>query len=307
MNKLSTSFARRSIACLLLSGSILASSACLAQSPAMADRPFALVGNHPLMASELHAAFNSIMRKKYYHGKVPDGEMPAVMKEAQDDVINAYLLAQEVVKQKIEPDAARVEAEIARYELQYRDSMQWQQNRAELLPGLRAEIQRRNRLEELEKQVRNISVSEDETRKFYEARKELFTEPEKLRIQAILLNVEPSSPTQTWALARQEAEGIVRRLRQGASFEDAARMHSQDKSAAAGGDMGYLHRGMLPEELHATLDKMSLNEISDPIAVLEGVTIIRLTDRNPAKLRTYTEVAERARGLLLREKQDAVW
>ncbi len=307
MNTSPATFFRQALSGLLASACLLTSATGLAQSPTLGDRPFAWVGDHPLPTSQLHSAFNSLLRKKYYHGTVPEGEMQAVMKEAQDEVINAYLLAQEVDRQKVEPDTVRVESEIARYEAQYKDSLQWQQNRESLLPGLRSEIQRRSRLEQLEKKVRDISVSEEEVKKYYEARKELFTEPEKLRLHAILLSVDPSSPPQAWELAKKEAESIVKRLRQGADFEESAKMHSQDSSSSKGGDMGYLHRGMIPEELQSSIDKMKLNEISDPVAVLEGITIIRLTDRTQSKLRSYAEVAERARGLLLREQQDATW
>lgn len=271
------------------------------------DRVFAWVDEQPLYAGELHAAFTSILRKKYYHGQVPQDQMAVVMKEAQDQVIDAFLLNREVKRQAIEPDRAAVEAELAKYEARYQGSPQWQENRANVLPGLRAELERRSRLQQLEARTRVVSVDESEVRAFYAAKPELFTEPEKIRLQTILLSVDPSSPATVRQSARDEAQRIVSRLRSGADFAETARLHSHDASAAAGGEMDYIHRGMLPEGLQGQLDKLGINEISDPINVLEGVAIIRVMGRMPEKLRTYEEVAERARGLVERERQDQRW
>lgn len=259
------------------------------------------------MTSQLHGAFTSIMRKRYYHGQVPESEMQAVMKEAQDEVINAILIAQELERQQIPPDSGAVNAELADYEARYRDSSQWQRDRESILPGLRQEMERRSRLAQLEVKVKNASVGEEDVKKFYQSRPELFTEPEKIRLQAILLHVDPSSPPAVWEMAKQEAESISRRLKQGANFDEAARMHSQDKSSANGGDMGYLHKGMIPTEIQNVVDAMKVGDLSDPIIVLEGVAIVRLTERMSEKLRSYEDVADRARGLLQRERQDQAW
>lgn len=273
-----------------------------------ADRPFAWVDGQPLQSSELHEAYRSVMRSKYYHGRVPDGAMQEVMKEAQDQVINGYLLAREVERLGIQPDRAKVDAEIATYEARYRDSAQWQQNREAMLPGLRAELERKSRLEVHEQQIKGAQVNDEEVRRYYESNPDKFTEPEKFKVQAILLMVDPSSSRATWDLAKEEALAIVKRLRQGADFGEAARMHSQDtRSATQNGDMGYLHRGMLPDGVQEIADKLAINEISDPIIILEGVTIVRITDRSPAVLRSFADVAERARQMVARERQDKVW
>lgn len=278
-----------------------------APAASSAERVFARVDGHPLYASTLHAAFNGLLRKKYYHGQVPQDEIAAVMKEAQDQVIDTYLLEKTLERMDIQPDQASVEAELAQYEARYRGSPQWAQNREEILPGLRAELEKRSKLAVLEKNVKAVQVEDAAVAAFYAAKPELFTEPEKIRLQSILLSVDPSSPAAARQSARDEAKRIVMRLREGADFAEAARLHSHDKTAEQDGDMGFLHRGMLPEELQGKLDQLKTGEISDPLDVLEGVAILRITDRLPAKLRSFSEVKDRARSLVERERQDAAW
>lgn len=294
-------------ACCLLPGVVNAQGA-IALTPESAGRAvFAWVDGAPMATQDLHREFSSIMRSRYYHGRVPDGEMESVMKEAQDKVIDAYLLQREVERQKIEPDQAEVQREIDAYEQRYAGSPEWQRDRASVLPGLRAELERRNRLARLERQVKGGGVTDADVMSFYKARPELFTEPEKIHMSVIMLRIDPGAPRTAWQAALDEAAQITKRLRAGADFGEAARMHSQDASAEKSGDMGYLHRGMLPEVAQAVVDKMKPGDISDPIEVLEGVTVLKLHDRIQPRLRAYEDVSARARDLVVRDREDKIW
>jgi parvulin-like peptidyl-prolyl isomerase len=126
-------------------------------------------------------------------------------------------------------------------------------------------------------------------------------------LHTILLAVAPSSGQPAWDAAKREAEAMVKRIRNGADFSEMARLSSQDESAEKGGDMGYLHRGMLPEALHAMIDQLKLGEVSEPIQILEGVGVFRLDDRIPPKLQDFSRVIERSTDLLHRERKEKAW
>lgn len=303
-------FQRSGAAVLLCCGALVTTHVVGQTTPPQQNHPgvYAYVDKQPIAQREVHMAFNDLLRKKYYHGQVPEGQMEATLKEAQDQVVDNLLLAREVERRAIEPDRTKVELEIEKYEQRYQSSPQWLQQRESLLPGLRAELERRSRLERLEQTVKTLPPPDEaKVRAFYAAKPELFTEPERLRMHTILLAVEPSSPSSVWQEAREEAKRIVKRLREGADFEETARIHSQDASAAKGGDVGYLHVGMLPEIMQKTLDTFKVGVIADPIDVLEGVAIIRVDERVPARLREFADVAERAGDLMQRDAQQKAW
>ena len=277
-------------------------------SPLSTAGVYAFVDRQPVLQSDVQAALSELLRKKFYHGQVPEGQMEATLKEAQNQLIDNLLLWREIERRGIEPDLVKVEQELQKYEDRYKSNPQWQQQRASVLPGLRAELERRSRAERIEQSVKALPPPEAAAvRAHYDANPELFTEPARLRLHTILLAVDPSSPASVWQEARDEAQRIVKRLRAGADFEETARIHSQDKSAASGGDVGYLHVGMLPESMQKTLDAFKIGEVADPIDVLEGVAIVRIDERVAPRLRSFADVEARARELLQREAQNKAW
>ncbi len=234
--------------------------------------------------------------------------LQAARENVSEKLIERILLVEEVARRKLEADESKVNEAIAGYEKRYANSPMWQQNKERLLPGLRDRLMEENRLERLETAVRAVGdIPEQEIRRFYDERPELFTEPAKLRLHTILLKVAPSAPTSEWDNAKKKAEELIADLRRGANFEELARKHSQDKSASDGGDMGYLHLGMLPEPLQARIDKLAYGDISEPIEVLEGVGVFRLDERVAPRHVEFSQVMERARDLLKREKQQQQW
>jgi parvulin-like peptidyl-prolyl isomerase len=181
----------------------------------------------------------------------------------------------------------------------------WKQQREQLLPRVRAQLAKQSLLEQIEKVQREVPPpTSAEVSAYYDQHNELFTEPEKLRLSLILLKVDPSAPSATWDQAREEAQAIYQRIQKGADFSEMARLHSSDESAVKGGDIGYIHRGMLPEVVHEKIDKARLGDVSEPITMLEGVALIRLDERVVPKLRRFPDVEKRARELLTRERQE---
>lgn len=298
---------------ILLAGSLL-TCATADDSPApkasqVGEDLFATVNGKPISQSAYQAAYASHVRNTFYHREgIADERLKAARQEVGEKMIERLLLLEEVDKRKIIADQQKIDAEIAGYEKRYATSPMWQQNRQTLLPGLKERLAEQNRLERLEQSVRRQEMpSTADTRKYYDAHPALFTEPEKLRLRTILLKVDPSASGAVWDAARAEAARIVAKLRAGADFAELARIHSHDRSAADGGDMGYLHLGMVPEALQARIDQLAIGAVGDPIDVLEGVGIFRLEERVAAKHRDFESVATRARDLLVREREKETW
>lgn len=269
---------------------------------------FARVGGKTIALAEYEQALAAAMRQKFYHGKPPEAQVEALQREVAQRMIDRVLLLDEAKRRGLTPDAAEVDKTIAGYEDRYKASPMWQSRRAELLPGLREQLGTQDLLQQIERTTRAVpKPTAAEVRTFYKQRPELFTEPEKLRLSVILLKVDPSSTKVVWQKAEEEAGAIVARLAKGAEFAELAKLHSGDGSAAKGGDMGYLHRGMLPEGLHEQIDSLQIGKPAGPIRVLEGVGVFRLDEKVPAALRAFEAVSSRAAELLLRERSDKAW
>lgn len=271
------------------------------------DRVFAVINGRSIPTSDYEAAFATLVRQRFYHGQIPESELVAVREEIKNKLVQRIVLLEEAERRNIAPDLQQIEETLAGYEKRYTNSPQWQQNREAVLPELRKQLSEQSQISLLDKQVRDVSLPTDaEVRAYYDKNPSLFTEPEKLRLAVILLAVDPSSPATAWQGSRDEAQAIYSRLQNGADFDEAARLHSS-VYAEKSGDMGYLHRGMLPENIQQKIDKFEVGKVNEPIDTLEGVAIFRLVDRLPAKQRDFVDVSTRARDLLVRERQDAAW
>jgi len=268
---------------------------------------FAIINGREIPTQEYEAAFTSLVRQRFYHGQIPENDLVAIREEIKTKLIQRVVLIEEAERRKIVPDEAQIEETIAGYDKRYAASPQWRENRERLLPDLKKQLAEQSLIAQLDKQVRAVEEPDEKAvRAFYDKNAQLFTEPEKLRLAVILLAVDPASPATAWQATREEAKAIYGRLAGGADFEEAARMHSSAFSDSSG-DMGYLHRGMLPEVIQERIDKFEVGKINEPMDTLEGVAIFRLLERVTPKQRDFADVSTRARELLLRERQDAAW
>jgi parvulin-like peptidyl-prolyl isomerase len=296
-------------------GSAVAVPAASATTPAAAALAahgpiplFATINGYPISVVEFNSAFTAHMRQTYYHGAVPEGGMDKARREVTEQLVNRTLQLQEIARRGLKPDSESIERQVAEYERNYAANPNWQRNRGLMLPGLRDLLGQQDMLKRLESEVRNVPTpTSEEVKAYYGLKPELFTEPEKLRVSAIVLQVDPGAPRAAWDAAIAEAERVARRIRGGADFAEQARLVSNDENAAKGGDLGYLHAGMLPDGLEDRVAKLKTGEVSDPMETLQGIAIFRIADRIPAVLQPFERVADRAAGLLLRERKDEAW
>ena len=299
-------------AILLFGGAMFGAAALAADAtpPDGASVPpvFATVGKSVITQQDYDMAFAAAARAKFYHGKPPDAAVALLQREVGDKLVANVLLFHEAQRRGLKPDETLVNQQIEQLEQRYRDNEQWKQVRAQELPRITRQLKEGNMVRQLEKIVRDVpAASEKQLHEYYTAHPEKFTEPEQQRVAIILLRVDPSSPSEVWQQALKTGEDLTARLRGGADFAELAREHSGDSSAEKGGDMGYLHSGMLAEAAQEHINKLKPGDISDPIALMEGVAIFRLTERTQPKLNSFEDVNDRARNLWLTDQSETAW
>lgn len=269
---------------------------------------FARVNDSVISASLYDETLKLAFRNKYYHGRPPEGQLEKLKREVGDTLIDRVLLLAEARRRGIAPDETATREALAAFEARYEKSPVWQKRRDELLPSVKRGLEEQNVLKQLEAAVRATPApSEGQLRAYYDAHRDKFTEPGRDRLSVILLKVDPGAPQAERDEAMKKARAIHKQLVAGADFAALAREVSGDASASKGGDMGYVHRGMLQEALQKQIDKLKPGALSEPTAVLEGVAIIRLEARLPAKLRSFEETKQSVRGLWRREQSERQW
>ena len=268
----------------------------------------ATIDGEPVSYEEFERMAYAEARQTFYHAAPPDEETYiAFRREVADKLVDRKLKLKEARRLGLEPDAEKVSIELAKLEAQYAGTEQWEAEGVDMLERLRVHFEEESLLEQIDAALRQAEApKEADVRAYYDANIDKFTQPEQLRLSVILLGVPPWADSATWDAAREKAAGILMSIREGRDFADAAREHSSDPSAENGGDMGYLHAGVLDGELLQVVNELGDGELADrPVTVLEGVVLVRVEDRRPPQVHTLDEVHERATGLWRREAEQA--
>jgi len=217
-------------------------------------------------------------------------------------VANA-LLVHEAKRRKLKPDNATVDQQLQNYEQRFANDPKWPEARKRVLPIITKKLQDEDIRNQLEKLVRNVPPpTQQQLRQYYDAHADKFTSPPQPRVSVILIRVDPSSTEEEWNKAMEEGEGLVKRLRAGEDFATMAHDYSGDVTAEEGGDMGYLHSGMLPGLPEEIVSKLQPGETADPTKLLEGVAIFRLTDRIQPAASSFEASQQRVSELWLSEQ-----
>lgn len=119
----------------------------------------------------------------------------------------------------------------------------------------------------------NVSVADDEVKAVLD-RLNAAKGTEEYRIGEIYLSAPGGNVGQATATANQ----ILEQLRNGASFAAYARQYSEASTAAVGGDLGWVRPAQLPQPIAAVVQTMDPGQISRPIPVPGGISIIAVQD-----------------------------
>ena len=119
----------------------------------------------------------------------------------------------------------------------------------------------------------SVSVGEDEVNSVIEKLKAQ-KGAQEYRVGEIYIAAPGGNQDQAASTASQ----ILDQLKKGASFQAAAHEFSQSSTAAQGGDLGWVRPDQLPQPLAAALQTMQPGEVSNPIPVAGGVSIIAVQD-----------------------------
>ena len=103
--------------------------------------------------------------------------------------------------------------------------------------------------------------------------------------------------------AKAKIERLRERIVAGASFEDIARANSEDTSSAKGGDLGWISPGDTVPDFEHAMDKLAVNEVSQPVRTPFGWHLIQVVERRKQDV-TQQRRREEARKAIRQRKSD---
>lgn len=137
-----------------------------------------------------------------------------------------------------------------------------------------------------------LSISEEEIGEYYAKHRDEYEGNEAVRIQQILI-VKPKDATSgTQKKLRAQAHKVLKKLQAGESFDLLVATHSQGPAVNAGGDLGFVEKGMMFPEVDEAAFSLKKGGISGVIESPVGFHIIRITDKRGAGIKPIEEVRE---------------
>lgn len=115
------------------------------------------------------------------------------------------------------------------------------------------------------------------------------------------------SPQLSEAAARDRLLGYRAQIQAGqAEFAELARQHSQDGSAAQGGDLGWASPGMFVPEFEQFMNRLAPGQVGEPLVSRFGVHLIEVLERRRVET-SQREQREAVRGLLRDKKLEEAY
>jgi len=153
-----------------------------------------------------------------------------------------------------------------------------------------------------------IVITDAEAQAVYDANPTDYQRPEQRSARHILFRAEADASEEDQRQLREQAQGILDRLRIGEDFATLASANSQDPtSAARGGDLGFFSRGQMVPAFDTAVFSLQVGELSDIVESSFGLHLIEVTGERPAGLTPFVEVNESIRRTLeVTHTQDAV-
>jgi foldase protein PrsA len=213
--------------------------------------------------------------------------------QAVDEMIDETLLRQAAKKDALQADDAEVNRRLAKLQEQFGSRelfiSQLEQagsSIAKVKEDLADEIVR----ERLVVKAKNLSVGPDELKKAFDDNKDKLGSPEAVHLRHILVGTEA------------EAQDLVTKIKGGADFKVLAREKSLAASGkAAGGDYGFVARGMLPPEIDEIAFTMKAGEIR-VVPGPRGRHVLQVLETRAAKPAVFAQVKDDLHDMLLAEK-----
>ncbi len=158
----------------------------------------------------------------------------------------------------------------------------------------------------VERFAEDVDVSDADVRAYYDVyRERRFRQPEAVKFSQILIPIAEGASPEDKTAAREQLEAILKQAREGADFAELAKQHSQDESAAEGGDMGFVVRGQLVSPLDEALFALEAGAVSDVLESLLGLHLLKAVERREDKIRELEEVHDEIVAVLKRERGGA--
>jgi len=140
---------------------------------------------------------------------------------------------------------------------------------------------------------KEVNLSENDLENYYKDNLSKYKINEQRKASHILLKVDQNSTEETIKSKYGTSLDLLKRIREGESFEAISKEYSDDTiSAQRGGDLGFIEKGKLVKPFEDMLFSMAEGNVSQPVLSDFGWHIIKLEKIQPEHYKKFEEVKD---------------
>lgn len=272
------------------------------QTSEVADRIVAVVGNRPILLSEVDEQINARMQSQQQRPPSDTALLNPLRRSMIQELIDLELLYQvaltdTTVKVTEEQVNAAVDEQVRNVRRRYQSDQEYRNDlkvsgflspeeyRRWLTDTQRKELIRNALLDHLRAsgKLKPVIPTDREMRVAFEQEKGKQKRPETVSFKQVVVAPVPAAAAKARALA--QAESILVELRKGADFETAARRFSMDPaSKEQGGSLGWFRRGQMEKSFEDVAFLLKPGVISNPVETPYGYHLIQVERIQPAEV-----------------------
>jgi peptidyl-prolyl cis-trans isomerase C len=137
-------------------------------------------------------------------------------------------------------------------------------------------------------------ISEEDIKKYYDEHVSEFTKPASVKVDHILIKLDPKAEEKEISKARAKAQEIRAKLDAGADFAKLAAEYSDDeRTKKKGGDLGFITKGRMSADFSKAAFSMKKGEISEPVKTPFGYHIIKAGEKKAKEVVALGTVEKR--------------
>lgn len=139
-------------------------------------------------------------------------------------------------------------------------------------------------------QVRSmVNVPDAEVHQYYTDHLSDYRVPDRVKVAHILFKTTGKTPAEVASIEKTAAD-VLNQIRAGGNFADLARKYSEDSTAQAGGELGWIVHGQTVPEFDTEAFSLKPGEVSGLVKTIYGIHIIKVEDKQMAHLQSFDEV-----------------
>lgn len=254
------------------------------------DKVIAVVDNEIILKSELEYQINLLAAQRKIDPKTP-ALREQVLKMLIDEKLVYAQAGLDSIAVSEDEVGKQIEYQISQLTQQYgskeRIEQMYNMSLEKIKRELRDDVRKNIMIQKMqEKKFGQVESSRREVEEFFAQFKDsLGVIPEKVKISHIFKN--PQTSTALKAKYKATAQAILDSIKAGADFAELAKKYSEDPgSAAQGGDLGFVKRGVFYPEFESAAYALKEKQLSEVTESPVGFHIIQLLERRGESIHT---------------------